>query len=247
MTTVAPPPSPAVPRPNGVPTPGWRFVGVAAGVLFAVAGLLLTAVGTAGLVWRGTADGRGFVSLGSSRWTSGGEAVTTDDFWLDAGGMRMMTGLLGDTSVRVRVTSNRDVPVFVGVAPTATVDSYLGTASYSRVGGMMGGPYRYTSGTARPAAPASVGGWVARAEGVGTQQLTWAVGPGHWTLVVMNADASPVVDVRVEVGAHADHLPWISLTVLLLGVIMVAIGTTAAVSLRPRRGFSTTPSGVPSA
>ena len=53
-------------------------------------------------------------------------------------------------------------------------------------------------------------GWVAQAEGAGTQTLRWTVRGGDWMVVVMNPDGSPGVTVRVDVGVSSPALPWLA-------------------------------------
>jgi hypothetical protein len=62
-------------------------------------------------------------------------------------------------------------------------------------------------GIAVPADPATAVDWSARAEGTGLQTLRWTARTGDWMVVVMNADGSPGVTVRTDVGVSA---PWLA-------------------------------------
>jgi hypothetical protein len=65
---------------------------------------------------------------------------------------------------------------------------------------------------------------VAQTSGSGIQTLTWQVPDGEWTVVVMNDDGSPGVDVRVEAGATVPVLGWIAAGVFAAGVFLLAWG-----------------------
>lgn len=70
--------------------------------------------------------------------------------------------------------------------------------------------------------------WRAHASGPGEQTIKWPVQNGDWTLVVMAADGSRNVNVRMDFGATAPALEWARIVVLvsagvtlLLGVLLV--------------------------
>ena len=88
-------------------------------------------------------------------------------------------------------------------------------------------------GTGVPAAPAAALPWAARAQGIGTLTLTWAVRDGDWTIVVMNTDARPGLSVRAETGLSAMALSWLAGE--LLGVGLLTGVTAAALILVPVR------------
>ena len=130
-------------------------------------------------------------------------------------------------TVRIRVTSsNGEGPVFAGIAPAGAAGRYLAGAGYDTVRGITHYHPVYTthSGGAPATAPARAGIWAARAAGPGTQTLTWPARPGSWTAVVMNADGSRPVTVRVSVAAALPSLTWVATGLLAGGVLVLAAG-----------------------
>ena len=63
-----------------------------------------------------------------------------------------------------------------------------------------------------------------KATGPGTQTLAWQVAGGRWTVVVMNADATAPVSVRVNVAATLPALPWVATGLLIAGVFFLLAG-----------------------
>jgi hypothetical protein len=54
--------------------------------------------------------------------------------------------------------------------------------------------------------------------------LVWDPADGSWTVVVMNADGRPGIDVGADLGAKVPALPWIAVGFLALGAILMAGG-----------------------
>src|SRR5207249_3739702 len=78
------------------------------------------------------------------------------------------------------------------------------------------------TGEAQPEPPTAQSFWVAKATGEGTRTLTWGVKDGRWSVVVMNADASPGVVADVSIGAKTNLLLAIGIGLLVLFVILGA-------------------------
>ena len=95
--------------------------------------------------------------------------------------------------------------MFVGIARTSDVDTYLDRSAHATLTDLEVDPFeaelphhrRRLSG---PAAPARQSIWASSASGGGTQTLTWDVEDGDWSVVVMNADGSAGVDTDISVG-----------------------------------------------
>ena len=51
----------------------------------------------------------------------------------------------------------------------------------------------------------------------------WTVSDGDWTVIVMNADASPGVSVRAELGASLPALGWLATELLVGGTVLTLI------------------------
>jgi hypothetical protein len=69
---------------------------------------------------------------------------------------------------------------------------------------------------------------------VGTQTLTWKVREGDWSVVLMNADGSRGVAADVDLGAKLSFLLWVAIG-LLIGGVLVSVGSTALIVLAARR------------
>jgi len=230
-----PPPPPGAGGPSRQASPptrdGWttgRVVGAVLGSLMLLGSLGLAVPGIALLVADNAArDADGFLMSDRETLSSTAYAITSDNIEIHAAAAAASVPgqLLGDA--RITVTPGTDRPVFVGIAPTADVTRYLGGARHAMLVDLSGGPWnrvpRYeVSGQGAPSAPPTGQDfWDARATGTGPQALTWSVDRGDWTVVVMNADGSPGVDVDVAVGATVPALGW--LVGILLGLAAVGL------------------------
>jgi hypothetical protein len=121
--------------------------------------------------------------------------------------------------------------VFAGIAPAGAAGRYLAGVGYDTVRGITHYHPVYTghTGGAPAAVPARAGIWTARAAGTGTQTLTWPARPGNSTAVVMNADGSRPVTVRVSVAAALPSLPWVATGLLAGGILVLAAGIALVV------------------
>ena len=52
----------------------------------------------------------------------------------------------------------------------------------------------------------------------------WDPKKGSWTVVVMNADARPGIDVGADLGARMPAVPWIAIGLLASGAVFLAGG-----------------------
>jgi hypothetical protein len=113
-------------------------------------------------------------------------------------------------TARFRVTANDPArSVFVGIAPTGSVDAYLTGVGYSTVQGLHASDVTYVrhAGSAPATAPGQQSFWTTAVFGAGTQELSWTPSSGDWTLVVMDAASSANLAVRADVAATAPGLP----------------------------------------
>jgi hypothetical protein len=217
------------------------IVGLLAVGMLAIGGLLLWA--------DSKKDEQGYISTHIERFATSTAAIATDNLDVDSEGPGWLTSHDHYGNVRLEVASRNDKPVFVGVARTKDVSTYLRRTSHTTVTDFHSDPfravYRAEPGSARPAAPASKRIWAASAHGTGMQTVTWNVKHGDWSIVVMNADGSRGVDAGVSAGADfpiLSALAWGSVGggLVLLGVasLLIVVGTTAqrrapAVALAP--------------
>ena len=135
-------------------------------------------------------------------------------------------------TVRLEATSTgAQGPLFVGVAPTADVSSYLSSVGYATVVNLTARTttYREHAGGAPATPPGEASFWAASVSGTGTQALSWKPQPGDWTLVVMNADGSQGVAVNAAIAATLPVLGWLWVVLVVSGLVLLAIGVLVIV------------------
>ena len=200
----------------------------------------LFAAGGLALWGDGQKDDQGFITRDSDRFATSTRALTTDNLDLDLNGLDEIVGENSVGKVRLKVDSNADKPVFVGIAPTRDVSRYLHGSAHTVISDVDYSPFRaeYSErpghGTLAP--PAGERFWTASAHGAGAQTLTWDAEDGDWSVVVMNADGSPGVDAGVSAGAKLgflDELGWVLVGSGLL--VLAGAGASLYLGVRPPR------------
>ena len=214
-----------------------RTTSVVVGVLVGLLALGMLAVGGV-LLWADSKkDEQGYISTDTERFATRTAAIATDNLDVDNYGPGWLTSHDRYGHLRLEVASRNGKPVFVGIARTKDVSSYLRGTSHTTVTDFDSDPFRATyraePGSARPVPPASKPIWVASSHGTGTQTVTWDVKHGGWSVVVMNADGSRGVDTGVSAGADfpiLSALAWGSVGggLVALGVasLLIVVGTT---------------------
>ena len=213
----------AVARPSG-----WTAARIAAlaigALLVLVAFVFLGSGGT--VLWADrTQRDADYVTSDVHEFSTAGSALATERTELGSAGTGWLyaPGLLGE--VRIRVTPvSPDEELFVGIGPSADVDRYLAGVNHTVVSDFWTDTVEAVSGGAPASAPGAQDFWVASATGPGAQTLTWDPADGSWTVVVMNADGRPGIDVRADLGARVPALPWIAIGVLAAGAVFAAGG-----------------------
>ncbi|PZS28311.1 MAG: hypothetical protein DLM59_14895 [Pseudonocardiales bacterium] len=131
--------------------------------------------------------------------------------------------------LHVTAQSTTAKPVFVGVAGQADADSYLADAPRDVID-QVKVPWSVHSrtvdkaGTARPVKPVGLDFWIVSATGKGKQSLTWPIANGPYSIVIMNADASPGVSARVSAGLEIAHAFATAAIVAVVGLLLIAGG-----------------------
>jgi hypothetical protein len=207
---------------------------VVLGSVVLLVALALVAAGIAGIVIDQTQREDGFVITPTEELSTPTYAIVSESVDVDVDGPDWATrDLIG----RVRITTDAEQPVFVGIAPSADADRYLGSFRHAVVSDLWDEPddHDERGSGAPPSPPAGQGFWVASASGTGEQSLDWELEDGDWTVVAMNADASAGVTADVSVGAELDALLWVAIGVLLVGVLVLALGAWLFYLGIPRR------------
>jgi hypothetical protein len=155
-------------------------------------------------------------------------AVVSENVDVLTGAPGWIAGWLTDP-VDVRLVGISDVgdEIFLGIAETSALESYLAGATYDEVTSLDfdGDDIRYVShdGSAVLASPDLANFWAVSVEGAGEQTLDWSLEEGNWSAVVMNADASSGVNATLVFGAKISNfvlLAWIGLAFGVLSVLV---------------------------
>jgi hypothetical protein len=217
---------------------GWTGGRIALVVVGTIAGLLAL-----GLLGGGCAlvavdqtqrDDDGFVMSPTQDFSTPTYAIVSESADLDAKGAEWALDTFLGT---VRIRSESDRPVFVGIGPAGEVTRYLGGVERDVVDDLDsdGDPeYSRRSGGAPSAPPGNETFWVASTAGAGERTLEWEPEDGDWRAVVMNEDASRGVSADLSIGAELDSILWIGIGLLVAGALFAA-GSALAITAATRR------------
>jgi hypothetical protein len=169
----------------------------------------------------------------SQEFTSPTYAIVSESADIDTDGAEWaLDAFLGT----VRLRSESDLAVFVGIGPSAEVDRFLdgiphdvvsdldssGDPEYTRRPGTWSGPVIF---------PGDQTFWIASVSGM-DETLDWEPEEGDWRVVVMNNDSSRGVISDLSIGAELDSVVWFGIGSLLVGLLFAAgaaLAITAAV------------------
>jgi hypothetical protein len=228
--TAGPPTQEAPTRPSGW-TAG-RIAALVVGVLLVLLSLPVLGGGATALWADRTQREAGYATTDVHEFSSSGSALATVSTELGSAGVGWLyaPGLLD--KVRIRVTPNgSDGPVFVGIAPSTDVDHYLARVNHTIITEFFGDKTEAVEGSTPVAPPGAQDFWVASASGSGPQTLLWEPTDGSWTVVVMNADGRPGIDIGADLGAKVPSLLWIALGFLVAGALLLAGGVLLVVGV----------------
>jgi hypothetical protein len=204
------------------------------GSIFGLISLGILAGGVTAVVYDQTQrDSAGYLSSSFEGYSTGTYALVSEKVELDTPGSdSVWDNVLGT----VRIESRADHAVFVGIARTADVATYLGSVRRETARNLFDRHGFHTLGTRGPAtAPGDQSFWVASAEGSGSKQLAWDVRDGNWQVVVMNADGSRNVDANLAIGAELPNLLWIGIAALVAGGLVLGLAVLLVVLGARRR------------
>jgi hypothetical protein len=211
-----------------------KRTGLTVGAWVAAAlGVLVLAAGVTG-IWASSSkrDHNGYFSANAHRYRTHTRAIATDSITV---GSYVPTWLAG----KVRLDISGDKPLFVGIAPKATVDAYLARIAHTEATKLDLDPFKVTyvdhPGTVDPGRPTREPFWAARVSGA-NGPLTWKLRSGDWSIVVMNADGSRDVAATIGVGVKVPALLWVGIGLSLLGgALLVLAGLMFAARSRSYR------------
>jgi hypothetical protein len=216
---------------------GGRVAALVIGALLVLLSLaLLGAGGTAVWADRTQRDG-GYATTDVHEFSTSGSALATVSTELGSAGVGWLyaPGLLD--RVRIRVTPvSAGPPLFVGIGPSTDVDRYLAGVNHTVITEFWDEKVEAVDGGTPRSAPGRQDFWAASTTGAGPQTLRWDPADGSWTVVVMNADGRPGINVGADLGARMPAVLWIALGVLAAGAVFMAGGVLLiAGAIRGRR------------
>jgi hypothetical protein len=212
-----------------------RITALAGAILVVLLGLAVFAGGVTALVYDQTQrDASGYLMSGSRSFSTGSYALVSGSYHAGTSGIR---GVENDVVGRFRVRTHGDRPIFVGIARSSDVDSYLGGVRRATATRLYAGPSDFDAqpGGSPSVPPTAKHVWAARSLGSGTQTLSWSPRDGRWRIVVMNADGSAGVRADVAIGGRFPDLLWIGIGLTGGGVLILLLGGVAIRFALPRR------------
>lgn len=227
------PVGPVGPQATGPATPsqhwsGGRILAVVVGSVMAMTSLGLMSGGAALLVADNVLrDDDGYLMSTAATLESPGVAVTSRSVELetDPAGVDLARRWLG--TVRIEARSQTPDDVFVGVAPSSDVDTWLDGVAHSTLVEPSSGDGDpdtvFIDGDAAALAPGDETFWVASASGEGRQELTWEPEDGDWTVVVANTEGTAPVVSRVAVGAEVPVVDNVATGLMVAGALLLPL------------------------
>jgi hypothetical protein len=220
MTSYATNLTPAAAPPRDRTGPITALVG---GSIAAFVAFLLIATAAA-LFWAGSykTDGDGYYTSASHTYSTPTRALTTENLDINSG----VPSWLGasDHLGHVRIDP-KGAGAFVGIARSHDVDAYLDQVAHDEVTDLNFDPFTLDTarraGEARPAMPAAQTFWAATS--TQGRELDWKVRKGDWTVVMMNADASPGVRVDATAGAKVPLIGTLAWGFAIPGALLGAL------------------------
>jgi hypothetical protein len=235
-TTVTPGPEVAAQRSRW--TAG-RVTALVIGVLLVLFSLPLVGGGGTALWADLTQREDGYVTTGVHEFSTSGSALATVPTELGSAGFGWLysPSLLG--TVRIRATPvNSDAPLFVGIGPATDVDRYLAGVSHTVITEFWEDEVEAVGGGTPQSDPGTQDFWVASDTGPGALTLVWEPTDGSWTVVVMNADGRPGIDVGADLGAKMPALVWVAVGVVVAGTTLLVGGALLIAGAIRRRAAS---------
>jgi hypothetical protein len=177
-------------------------------------------------------DDDGFLMSPSEDFATATYAIASERADIDAAGAERALDIFLGT---IRIRSETDRAVFVGIASAADVTGYLASVEHSLVTDFERRPvYVPRPGGAPSSLPGDETFWVESTSGSGEQTLEWEPESGDWRVVVMNADGSRGVAAELSIGAELDPLLWIGIGLLVVGAVFAG-GAALLITLGARR------------
>ncbi|MGA9162325.1 MAG: hypothetical protein WB297_15885 [Actinomycetota bacterium] len=195
------------------------------GALLGLVSLIPLGAGGTALWASATQRDDGYITSDIQAFSTSGSALVTKRAELGVPGIGWLyaPSVLGE--IRIRVTpASSDSSLFVGIGPSQDVDRYLAGVNHTLITDFWSESVQPIGGEGTASAPGSQDFWVASDSGSGPKTVTWEPTGGSWSVVVMNVDGQPGVDVRADLGATIPPLVWVSVGLVVLGLVLLAGG-----------------------
>jgi hypothetical protein len=224
----------ASPERHGPPV--GRIVLTVVGALLIVISLALGA-GGGFLTWAYATqrDSEGFFTSKTHRFETATYAITSEnvDLGVEPGNNNGRWDFGNLATVRFRVASSTDTPIFIGIAHERDLDRYLASVAHDEIDDVHFRPFRVTyrlqPGGPPSQPPSEQRFWVASAQGAGLERLEWKVQSGRWAVVVMNADGSRGVATDASVGAKSKWVLPLAIGLLSAFAFLLVLGSVLLV------------------
>ena len=202
-----------------------RIAALSIGTLLVLLALVLLGAGGTALWADRTQREGGYVTTDVEEFSTSGSALATVSTELGSAGVGWLysPGLLGEVRIRVTPTDSGS-PLFVGIGRSADVDRYLAGVNHTLITEFWGHETEAVGGGTPKSPPGSQDFWVASDTGPGTRTVVWDPVDGSWTVVVMNADGRPGIDMGADLGARIPAVLWVAFGLLAAGAVFMAGG-----------------------
>lgn len=201
-----------------------RITAIVVGALLVLVSLTFLGSGIYGLWADRTQRDGGYVTSSEQQFSAAGSALVTKPTHLGSAGTGWLYAPSLLDKVRIRVTPHGAGAVFLGIGPTDAVDRYLAGVSHTTITDFWSGQVQAVSGGTPRTAPGAQHFWVASTTGASRQTVFWKPTDGSWSVVVMNANGRPGVNVAADLGARIPALPWIALGLVIAGAVFMTGG-----------------------
>lgn len=193
------------------------------GVAVAITGSLIALIGGALLAVLGT-DGR--LASGARLLSTPTSAIVSP-----VSGIQDAIGIaqgMGTPTLRISASPVPSSPAtFVGIAPAADVDRYLGPVASRQVDDLGFRPYtiRPTRRYGLTEPPAKQRFWVAQATSTHTAKINWRVTNNGYRVVIMNANGQNGLATSSSIATTQPNAPLYALAALIAGLLVAGGGS----------------------
>ena len=224
--------APVAERPSGGEAGRIALI-VLGGIAAALAFVLLVGGCALVAVDRTQRDDDGFLMSPSEDFSTSTYAIASESADADLDGAEWVVESFVGT---VRIRSESERPVFVGIAPEADATAYLDGVEHDVVTDIEDEPsYSRRPGGPPENPPGEETFWVASTAGAGERTLDWEPEDGNWTVIAMNTDGTRGISTELSIGAELDSVIWIGVGLLVGGGVLAA-GAALAITAGIRRG-----------